>query len=355
MVRLRRSHPDRPGLTRRRRGRGWEYRYSDGRRVVEPVLLDRINALVIPPAWQQVWISPWPNGHIQATGMDSAGRKQYLYHAEWSTRRHTQKFERVVDFGAALPRARKVVAAQLGDRDFTRNRVLATAFRLLDRGHFRIGGEIYAETNGSFGLATLRREHVRRERRELVFDYTAKSGLHRVERIGDTELLEAVGGLLRRRGDIEIPELLAYRVDRSWHRLTTSDINAYLKEVTRQNISAKDFRTWHGTTMAAVALSSAPLELKSQAAFARAERQAVVAVSEQLGNTPTVCRASYIDPRIIDAFERNHRIGKAVDAAKRSLGDRLPEVTDERSAGTALTMLAAAPAVERAVLELLRS
>jgi DNA topoisomerase-1 len=355
MVRLRRSRPDSPGFTRRRRGRGWDYRDFDGTQITDPETLDRIKALVIPPAWQHVWISPWPNGHIQATGIDAAGRKQYLYHLDWSTRRHTQKFERVVGFGAALPRARKVVASHLEDRDFSKERVLATAFRLLDRGHFRIGGEVYAETNGSFGLATIRREQVRREKRELVFDYTAKSGLHRVERIADPQLLEIVGGLLRRRGDIEIPELLAYRVGRTWHRITSAEINRYLKEVTRQNISAKDFRTWHGTTMAAVALTQVPQELKSRAAVARAERQAVVAVSEQLGNTPAVCRASYIDPRVIDAFERNQRITTAVNSAMRSLGAALPKAVDEQTLGTVLTMVAATPQVERAVLRLLKS
>ena len=353
MARLRRSHPGGPGLTRRRRGKGWEFRDADGVRVTDPDTVDRITALVIPPAWQHVWISPWPNGHIQAIGTDVAGRKQYLYHADWSTRRHTQKFERVVGFGAALPNARLLAAEHLAEKGFSKERALATAFRLLDRGHFRIGGEVYAETNGSFGLATLRRDHVRREKGQLVFDYTAKSGLHRVERIGDPELVAVVGSLLRRRGDVE--ELLAYRNGGSWHRIAGSDINAYLKEITGEPISAKDFRTWHGTTMAAVALSQAPAELTSKTARARAERQAVVAVAQQLGNTPTVARGSYIDPRVIDAFERDQRITPAVNRAMRALGDVLPDVVDDVSAGAVLTMVAATPPVEKAVLKLLRS
>src|ERR1700712_4618991 len=352
MVRLRRSHPDGPGLTRRRRGRGWEYRDADGARGTDAETIDRINALVIPPAWQQVWISPWANGHIQAVGSDAAGRRQYLYHAEWSTRRHTQKFERVVGFGLALPNARLLVAEHLAERGFSKERALATAFRLLDRGHFRIGGEVYAETNGSFGLATLRRDHVRREKRELVFDYTAKSGLHRVERISDPELLDAVGGLLRRRGDVE--ELLAYRNRTGWHHVTGADINEYLKEITGEAISAKDFRTWHGTTMAAVALTFAPTELKSKTAVAKAERQEVVAGARQLGNTPTVSRGSYIDPRVIDAFERNVRITPAVERAVRTLNKTLPDAGLDR-AGSLLTVVASTPTVERAVLKLLRS
>jgi DNA topoisomerase-1 len=352
MVRLRRSHPDGPGLTRRRRGRGWEYRDPDGARITDAETIDRISDLVIPPAWQQVWISPWPNGHIQAIGTDAAGRRQYLYHAEWSTRRHTQKFERVIGFGLALPNARLLVSEHLAERGFSKERALATAFRLLDRGHFRIGGEVYAETNGSFGLATLRREHVRREKRQLVFDYTAKSGLHRIERIADPELLEAVGGLLRRRSDVE--ELLAYRNRTGWHHITGSDINTYLKEITGETVSAKDFRTWHGTTMAAVALTFAPAQVKSKTALAKAERQAVVAVAEQLGNTPTVCRGSYIDPRVLDAFERNQRITPAVQRAMRSLGGSLPDPLED-GASTALTVVASTPTVERAVLKLLRS
>jgi DNA topoisomerase IB len=339
-------------LTRRRRGRGWEYRDADGARITDAETIDRIDGLVIPPAWQQVWIAPWPNGHIQAVGTDAAGRRQYLYHTEWSTRRHAQKFERVVGFGAALPRARLQVAEHLAEPGFSKERVLATAFRLLDRGHFRIGGEVYAETNGSFGLATLRREHVRRERHALVFDYTAKSGLHRVERISDPELLSVVGGLLRRRGEMDVEELLAYRNRTGWHHVTGADINAYLKEITGETVSAKDFRTWHGTTMAAVALSFAPAELKSRTALAKAERQAVVAVAEQLGNTPTVSKGSYIDPRVLDAFERNQRITPAVTRAMRSLGADLPDVDGP---GSALTVVASTPVVERAVLKLLRS
>lgn len=354
-TRLRRSNTGGPGYTRRRRGRGWEYRDAAGERITDVEVIARINALVIPPAWQHVWIAPYANGHIQAIGVDAAGRKQYQYHLDWSTRRHTQKFERVVGFGAALPRARLRVAEHLAQSGFSKERVLATAFRLLDSGHFRIGGEVYAETNGSFGLATLRREHVRRERRELVFDYTAKSGLHRVERIGDPQLLDVVSTLLRRRGDVDIPELLAYREGKAWHRISGADINGYLKEVTRQSVSAKDFRTWHGTTMAAVALTQVPVELKSRTAMARAERQAVVAVSQQLGNTPTVCRASYIDPRVIDAFERNQRITPAVERAMRTLHADLPDITDEKAVGTTLTMLASSAPVERAVLKLLTS
>ena len=352
MVRLRRSHPDEPGLQRRRRGRGWQYLDVGGVRITDVTTVARIEGLVIPPAWQSVWISAAPNGHIQAVGTDIAGRRQYLYHPDWSARRHTRKFQRVELFGAALPNARRQVADQLTDSAYTRDRALATAFRLLDRGHFRIGGEVYAEANGSFGLATLRREHVRREKDELVFDYTAKSGLHRVERIADPDLLSAIGGRLRHRG--EVAELLAYRDGRTWRRITGADINRYLKDVTGEDISAKDFRTWHGTTMAAVALTQAPAELRSATAVARAERQAVVAVAAQLGNTPAVCRGSYIAPRVLTAFEQGDRITNAVDRALKVLRSDLPAVTDENTAGAALTMIAAAPTVERAVLKLLR-
>ena len=189
-MRLRRTNPGQPGYTRRRRGRGWQYLDAAGRTLPDADTIARISHLAIPPAWTQVWICPYPNGHLQAVGTDAAGRRQYLYHKDWSSNRHRRKFDRVVDFGARLPRSRRIVSADLGLPGMPRAKALATAFRLLDRGHFRIGGEVYAEQNGSFGLATLRKEHVRREGTTLVFDYTAKSGVHRIERITDPALLE---------------------------------------------------------------------------------------------------------------------------------------------------------------------
>ena len=346
MTRLRRSAPERPGLTRRRRGRGWQFLDVDGDPVDEATRR-RIESLVIPPAWRDVWIAPWPNGHIQAVGTDDAGRRQYLYHEDWTTSRHRRKFARVAEFAARLPAARREVEEQLALDGMPEERALATAFSLLDRGHFRVGGEVYAQTNGSFGLATLRRDQVRRERGALVFDYTAKSGLRRVERIDDPRLSRSIDVLLRRRGGN--PELLSYRDGRTWRPVGSAAINGYLKETLGTDFSAKDFRTWHGTVLAAVALSdqaaSPPDKGWSRAARVRAERAAVAQVSDVLGNTPAVCRGSYIDPRVIDAFENDATVRPAVARVRR---DGVPGSGDE------LVSVAYTPTVERAVRKLLR-
>ena len=204
------------------------YLGSNGSPVTDKAVRGRIAALVIPPAWQDVWITPFANGHLQAVGTDAAGRRQYLYHPDRLKSRSQQKHQRVLALGAALPRARSAVAEDLTDSKLSRERVLATAFRLLDAGHFRIGGEIYAETNGSYGLSTLRREHVRRQHGLLVFEYVAKSGVAHTERIDDPILLETVGALMRRRGG-GFDELLVYRDGRDWRKVTSEEINAYVK------------------------------------------------------------------------------------------------------------------------------
>jgi DNA topoisomerase IB len=356
-TRLKRSSPQRPGWTRRRRGRGWEYRDVHGEVIRDPAVRARLDALVLPPAWQDVWICPDAGGHIQAVGTDSAGRRQYRYHELWSERRHQAKFVRVLDFAAALPSARRTVTEHLTEPGVTRDRALATAFRMLDRGHFRIGGEVYTETNGSFGLATLRRDHVRRYRGVLVFDYPAKSGQHRVERIRDADLCRSLDSMRRVRGEDD--RLLGYRIGRRWHHLTSDEVNTYLKEVLRSDVSAKDFRTWHGTVLAAVALAQLADARSADRAWSdtartRAVRQAVTAVSGRLGNTPAVCRASYIDPRVIEAFEEQRTIDRAVRRAATSLAGELPDVVDDDSAQEVLGLIAATPTVERAVLQLLR-
>lgn len=193
------AQADEPGFTRRRRGRGWSYQDRDGATITDPVVRARIDALAIPPAWYDVWITPFANGHLQAVGTDTAGRRQYLYHADWLTDRGRIKYERALALGRALPRGRAMVAQDLSRPTLGRDLVLATAFRLLDRGHFRVGSAAYADRYGSYGLSTLRRDHVQRRRGTLVFSYVAKGGLGRVERIEDPDLLDTVGALLRRR------------------------------------------------------------------------------------------------------------------------------------------------------------
>ena len=303
MARLRRADCGTPGLTRRKRGKGFEYLDEEGNRITDPEVLERIGDLVIPPAWEDVWICPWPMGHIQATGVDQRGRKQYLYHPKWRERRDQQKFDEMLEFARALPAMRERVAEDLASEGMTRERVLACAVRLLDRGFFRVGGEDYAVDNDSYGLATIHKKHVKLENGALTFDYPAKSGKRRIQSIVDPEVYDIVAALKKRRGGEH--ELLAYKEGGRWVDLKSADINAYIKEVTGGDFSAKDFRTWNATVLAAVALavSAAQSALGSQSARKRAKNRAVKEVSGYLGNTPTVARASYIDPRLFDRFD----------------------------------------------------
>jgi DNA topoisomerase IB len=312
VARLRRADCSSPGLTRRRRGKGFEYLDKDGDRITDPEVLERIGELVIPPAWEEVWICPWPMGHIQATGVDQRGRKQYLYHPKWRERRDQQKFDEMLGFARALPAMRERVAEHLEADGMTRERVLACAVRLLDRGFFRVGGEDYAVDNESYGLATIHKKHVTLEDGALVFDYPAKSGKRRIQSIVDPEVYDIVARLKKRRGGES--ELLAYLDGRRWVDLKSADINAYIKEVTGGEFSAKDFRTWNATVLAARALAVAgPAALGSQRARTRAKNYAVKEVAMYLGNTPTVARASYIDPRLFDRFDAGLTIGGVLE------------------------------------------
>jgi len=310
-TRLRRSDCSGPGITRRRRGRGFEYRYETGERIEDEDTISRIRELVIPPAWQEVWICPHPGGHIQATGVDARGRKQYLYHGKWRERRDRQKFDEMLDFARALPSMRERVNADLAGDELSREQVLACAVRLLDRGFFRVGGEEYAAENESFGLATMRKEHVRIDGRTITFDYPAKSGQRLLRSLVDEEICDIVLTLKRRRGGS--PELLAYKRGREWIDLRSEDINEYVKEVTGGEFSAKDFRTWNATVLAATALAVAgPMAGGSQTARKRVTSRAVKEVAHYLGNTPAVARSSYIDPRVFDRFDAGLTIGGAL-------------------------------------------
>jgi DNA topoisomerase IB len=321
MPRLRRSDCSGPGITRRKHGRGFVYLDDTGDRVTEPEVVDRIQGLGIPPAWRDVWICPYPNGHLQATGTDAAGRKQYLYHQEWRARRDQEKFDDMVRFAQALPDLRERVAADLRSSDeVTRERVLACAVRLLDRGFFRIGSEEYSIRNESYGLATMRKEHVRlADDGGMVFDYPAKSGRRRVQGVVDPESFEVVARLKRRRGGSD--ELLAYQDRRRWRDLRAEDVNEYLKQATGGDFSAKDFRTWNATLLAAVALAVAGEAAGTKTGRNRAIRRAVEETAVYLGNTPAVCRASYIDPRVFDAYRSGLVITPVLEEAAASAGD----------------------------------
>jgi DNA topoisomerase I len=298
--RLRRSNLEAPGYARRRCGKGFVYRDEDGERITDAEVIGRITSLVIPPAWKDVWISPDPFGHIQATGIDARGRKQYLYHPRWRERRDQEKFDDMVAFAYSLPALRSVVDHDIALGDMSREQVLACAARLLDRGFFRIGSEEYAVTNETYGLATMLKSHVTLNGETICFDYIAKESKRRVQAIVDPEIAEIVGTLKRRRGGGD--ELLAYRRDGRWCDVRSPDINAYLKAATGRDISAKDFRTWGATVLAAVGLAVTQPRRLSASGRKRAIARAVKEVAFYLGNTPTVARNSYIDPRVFDRY-----------------------------------------------------
>jgi DNA topoisomerase I len=333
--RLRRSDCAAPGIARRGRGRGFEYLDPGGERIDDPETLERIAELAIPPAWRDVWICLDPLGHLQATGIDDAGRKQYRYHDQWRARRDREKFGSMVEFGYALPKLRRRVRRDLRRDALDRARVLACATRLLDLGFFRIGSEDYAVTNESYGLATMLRRHVTVEEDEVVFDYPAKSGQRRIQAITDEDVRSVVAALKRRQGGE--PELLAYKDGRRWADVRSDDINRYIKDATSHDFSAKDFRTWNATVLAAVSLATGDGKPRSKTAYKRATAATVKTVAAYLGNTPAVARASYIDPRVFDRF----RSGWTIAEALRDVGE--PDLGDPRKRAR----------IEAAVLELL--
>jgi DNA topoisomerase IB len=330
--RLRRTSPDQPGWSRRRAGAGFVFLDGKGKRL-SGADAQRCKDLVIPPAWTDVWITPYDNGHLQAVGTDDAGRRQYLYHPDWRSRRDAEKFDRMLDFGRALVRARERVLADLGNEGMPLERACAASVRLLDLGYFRIGNDVYADTHGSFGLTTLERRHVRRHQDHLIFAFTGKSGVdHRIE-IDDKTVIDAIE-VMRRRKSRDDPSLLAYKDGRSWRSILPQLVNDYVRESTGLEATAKDFRTWHATVLAAAALAETEEPGETKASRKRAVAGAMREVSEFLGNTPALARSSYVDPRVVDAYEEGRTI--------RTATQRSYAGPDERQAG-----------LERALLRLL--
>jgi DNA topoisomerase IB len=319
-MRLRRSDPAAPGYGRRRRGRGFSYHDATGAPISDAAELDRIRGLVIPPAWRDVWICPDPRGHIQATGVDAAGRKQYLYHPQWRAKRDAAKFDHVIAVARRLPRLRRRVAADLGGRGLSRERVLAAVTRLLDLGLFRVGGDEYAGgEEPTYGAATLRPEHARCGRGQVTFSYRAKGGLERVQTVADPDVCAVLRALVARRRGAD--RLFAYRQGRRWREVRSDDVNAYLREAGGGEMTAKDFRTWHATVLAAVSLAAAGPR-HSVTARRRVVAATMREVADLLGNTPTVARASYVDPKVLDRY----REGVVVDVRQRDLP--LPAVAE---------------------------
>ncbi|MEH1099022.1 DNA topoisomerase IB [Micromonospora sp. CPCC 205561] len=299
-MRLRRSVPGRPGYGRRRRGRGWLFLDPAGQPVRDPDVLARLRELVIPPAWRDVWICPYPNGHIQATGIDAAGRKQYLYHPKWREKRDEAKFDHVLEVARRLPTLRERVGRDLAGRGMRRDRVLATVTRLLDMGMFRVGSDQYAAGDDpTFGVSTLRPEHARTRGGCVVFEFPAKGGIEQVRRIDDPELCRVLTNLRRRRREAD--RLFGYLDGGEWRDVRSDEVNEYLRDASGGEMTAKDFRTWHATVLAATELATVGAQRS-----ATARRKAVAAVmrdvAELLGNTPTVARTSYVDPRVVDLY-----------------------------------------------------
>jgi DNA topoisomerase-1 len=299
-MRLRRSDPNRPGHTRRRQGRGWIFLDRWGERITDPDELRRFRELAIPPAWRQVWISPYPNGHIQATGIDAAGRKQYLYHPQWRIQRDAAKFDHVLAVAERLPALRDRIDDDLAERGLRRARVLAAVAKLLDMGAFRIGSDQYATGDDpTFGVATLRPEHVRAVRGRVIFEFTAKGGIEQVHSVVDRDLCQVLRDLRRRRRGAS--RLFGYWAGRVWRDVHSDEINEYLREASGADLTAKDFRTWHATVRAAAGLAGHGPQ-RSVTARRRTVAAVMREVAELLGNTPTVARNSYVDPRILDLY-----------------------------------------------------
>jgi len=340
-LRLRRVDCSAPGIRRRKAGRGFVYLDPSGARVTDPDVLARARALVVPPAWTDVWICIDPKGHIQATGVDARGRRQYRYHDVWRERRDREKFDHMLEFARALPPLRQAALGHLAEEGLPRERVLACATRLLDLGFFRIGTEGYAEENQTYGLATMHKRHVKLEAPGTVhFDYMAKGSKRRLQSVVDPEVYSVVDALKRRRGGT--PELLAWSRGREWVDVRSADINAYIKEVTGGDFSAKDFRTWNATLLAAVALAVST-GATSPTARKRAVARAMKEVAHYLGNTPAVCRSSYVDPRVVDHYVSGATIAPALEQAL------VDAPADPAQAGTLLTQ----GPIEEAVLDLL--
>jgi DNA topoisomerase-1 len=315
---------DRPGIRRLRSGKRFRYRNADGRPVKDAETLRRIHTLAIPPAWTDVWICPLPNGHLQATGRDDRGRKQYRYHPRWRQVRDETKYDRMIAFGLALPRLRARVEADLAQSGLPRSKVLATVVRLLETTLIRVGNEEYARSNHSFGLTTLHDQHVTIAGETVHFAFRGKSGVrHRID-VRDRRLARVV----RRCRDVPGQELFQY-VDEEGkrHAVDSADVNEYLREVAGEAFTAKDFRTWSGTVLAAMALQEFRA-FDSQAQARRNVVAAVEAVAKRLGNTPSVCRKCYVHPAVVGAYLDGtllEGLRRRVEKELRGLHDLSPE------------------------------
>jgi DNA topoisomerase I len=328
MARLRYVSDTTPGIRRKRAGTGFSYRRPDGTLVHDAETLRRIRALAIPPAWTDVWICTLPNGHLQATGRDAKGRKQYRYHPRWRAVRDETKYTRLIAFGEALPRIRARVEKDLKRPDLPREKVLATVVRLLETTLIRVGNAEYAKANQSYGLTTMRNRHVDVEGATVRFHFRGKSGIdHRID-INDRRL----ANIVKRCKDLPGAELFQY-IDDDGQRQTidSGDVNEYLHDITGDDFTAKDFRTWAGTLLAAMALQEFE-RFDSETQAKKNVVQAIERVAERLGNTPSVCRKCYVHPAVLDAYLEGTMLEAVKQRAEQEIADALPGLKPEEGA-----------------------
>ncbi|MDG4665934.1 DNA topoisomerase IB [Mycobacterium sp. 236(2023)] len=338
-MRLSRSKVSGPGIVRKRRGKGFSYYGPDGELLADDETAQRIKDLVIPPAWKNVWISTKPSGHIQAVGTDVAGRRQYLYHEKWQQERAEEKFDRVLEMSVRLPEWRAQIAKDLSKRGLERERVLALALQLLDRGYFRAGGEQSAEEFEHYGLATLLCEHVTVRKGAVMFEYPAKSGVQRSLEIEDPEVVRAVRSLMRREGRSDRLLVCRGATNGAWVDVHANDLNARFKELVGDEYTVKDLRTWHGTVLAAAAFADAK-EPTSKTRVKKETSAVMKEVSEELGNTPAVARSSYVDPRLVDGYAQGMTIKAAVRRAEKAKDPDASQAILEKATRTLIRRVA---------------
>lgn len=335
----------RPGIRRRKTGTGFSYARADGSKLSDADVLKRIKALVIPPAWVDVWISPFADGHLQATGRDAKGRKQYRYHALFREVRESTKYEHVVAFADELPTIRKKVHEHMGRRGLPREKVLATVIHLLETTLIRIGNDDYAKQNNSYGLTTLKNRHVAVDGNEVRFRFTGKSGKQWSLRVRDRR----VAKIIKACQDLPGQELLQYLDETGdCQDVTSSDVNAYLKEITGKDVTAKDFRTWAGTVLAAMALNEVE-SFDSAAQAKRNLRAAIEKVAARLGNTPTICRKCYVHPEVLNCYMDGNLVLELKSKAESELRGDVQNLKPEEAAVLALLRGPLAKEAERTV------
>ncbi len=317
-----------PGIRRRKSGKGFTYLKPDGSKVADRATLDRIKSLAIPPAYTDVWICPSPNGHLQATGRDARGRKQYRYHEKWREARDETKYDRMLIFGAALQKIRERVEQDLALSGMPKNKVLATIVAIMERTFIRVGNEEYARTNNSYGLTTMRNKHVDVKGHKVRFRFRGKSGVTHEMEITDKRLARIV----KKAQDLPGQELFAYCDENDQvHDIKSQDVNDYLREITGEDFTAKDFRTWAGTVLAAVALNAVePFETQKQAKSN--VKTAINAVSHILGNTPAVCRKCYVHPAVLETYLSGNMIEGLKRRTEEALANNLPDLQSVEAA-----------------------